>query len=133
MKTFFAIITILTILISCDTEIPRSKGGSSISSDESQPEISGSTPALAYDWREKCNTAKSIAETSMNARQAGIPLELFMQMIEGKFEDSQYFVEKTLVVAYEAPIFETEARQKLAIQKFGEEMYLQCAKKLVVP
>ena len=82
-------------------------------------------PVFADDWRNLCSHLGGFAEESMKARQRGLSMEEAMQIDD--FE-AKKLLEEIVIAAYEEPRFATESLQQRTIEKFRDEIYLECVK-----
>jgi glucose-6-phosphate 1-dehydrogenase len=91
-----------------------------------------STSALAdkkQDNTSLCKTFSSIAVQIMTARQEGVPLvDLLEIAAQGKSKDLNVIAKKLVIAAYEEPRFKTPQNVQRTIDKFRDQVTLDCVK-----
>jgi hypothetical protein len=73
-----------------------------------------------------CEAVSSLARSTMNARQAGVPMS---EIYENGVEESQSVsqVRKSLIlIAYEKPKFSTERYKTEAAEEFASDVFRRC-------
>lgn len=82
-----------------------------------------STVAFASEEPTPCETVQELAFTIMKVRQSGVPMVKMYKVAKG-----EKAIEQMVIAAYDTPQFNTESIKQSTIQKFADNMFLQCVK-----
>ena len=78
-----------------------------------------------------CKTFSSIAVQIMTARQQGVPMVDVLEIAaQGKSKEFNTLAKKLVVSAYEQPRFMTQQNVQRSIDKFRDQVTLDCVKSI---
>lgn len=76
------------------------------------------------NWRKSCEMYSSLAETVMEARQAGLPMSDMMDLVmDGSLRK---LTEEFIIEAYKTPRYSSERMKREAVIDFKDDVYHEC-------
>lgn len=75
-----------------------------------------------------CGEAAMIAESTMGARQNGVPITTSLKNLNESFNDGskKNFFKAIIIDAYKEPLWQTEQNKRNAVTEYSNKTYLIC-------
>lgn len=73
-----------------------------------------------------CDNITTLSETVMIARQEGIPMSYFVDLVSGYSEETRTLVLDVVKDAYDRPRWHTDERKFREVEDFRDQVYNEC-------
>lgn len=84
------------------------------------------TPVFADEDGVECKDVADLSKNIMEARQAGVPLTLIMDLVEKESSGAKDLIKALVISAYKEPNYSSPSMVKKATTEFTNKVYIDC-------